>query len=121
MAAQMNISVQRNEDWARLWSVKNPKTGQPFNISGWSIAMQVKSKLNNSAVIASADCAIYDGPRGLFTTILKASEGTPLNAYGSPIQTENLPYDIRVTTGSGLKIALVSGVIILNRGTTQNG
>lgn len=121
MAASMNIDLRRNEDWARLFTVSDPSTGLPLDISDWAFQMQVKTRVDNNTTIAAAAFETVDGLNGKFQATLLSSEGSALNAYGSPIQTENLAYDIRATLPSGLKRTLVSGVIILGRGVSQNG
>lgn len=119
MAARMDIALQRNEDWARTFIVT--AGGEPVDLTGWSAEMQIKSRVDNATIIATADCSIDAPTAGLIDVHVAASEGSPLNSYGSPIQTENLPYDLRLIDPDGNKIALVGGIIILTRGVTQNG
>jgi hypothetical protein len=117
MAYALDIPLRRNEDWARLFRVTDGN-GNPVSLVGWSVAMQVKARLDNGPVIETGICAISQPALGWFTATLRASEGTPLASYGDPLQTVNLPYDIRLTSPSGIKIDFVAGVVILSRGVT---
>jgi hypothetical protein len=117
MAYALDITLRRNEDWARLFRVTDGE-GNPVSLAGWSVAMQVKSRLDNTTVVATGSCAITLANLGWFTVTLRASEGNPLASYGDPLQIENLPYDIRLTSPDGVKIDFVAGTIILLRGVT---
>jgi len=118
MAAQLDITIARNETWARTFQVCDGD-GNPVDITGTTLAGQVKSRTDNDATVASFTCAIFNAANGEFSVKLDATEGSALNGYGSPIQTENLAYDIRWTAGGGTKIDLVRGKIVLLRGVTQ--
>lgn len=118
MAAQIDIPLQRNEDWVRRFPMKSG--GEPIDMTGWTLAMQVRSRTDNGALIAAAEITTSELAQGAFTVTLRASEGTPLNSYGSPLQTENLPYDLRATDSAGTKITLFGGVVVLSRGVTHD-
>jgi hypothetical protein len=121
MAAQLNICLQRNEDWSRTLYLKADLGGsgnyEPIDLTGMTIAMQVRDKITQ-ALIAQADLEVNDAANGEVTVTLLASEGSPLSAYGSAIQNINLPYDLRITDGDGLHTVLFGGQIILSRGET---
>lgn len=120
MAAQLDIVVARNETWGRSFQLCDGE-GNPFDVTGASLEGEIKSRIDNSVTIASFDCSIADAAQGIFSVSLDASEGTTLNTYGSPIQTDNLKYDIRAVDAGGIKRRLVYGTVILQRGVTQNG
>lgn len=81
--------------------------------------MHVRGRTNNAALIAAAQISASELAQGAVTITLDASEGTPLSAYGSPLQTENLPYDLRAIDASGTKLVLLHGIVILSRGITH--
>lgn len=113
----MNIALQRNQDFIRAWSIVD-QDGAPVSIDQCTLAMQVKDRLNTAVTIASAEIEITDATRGEFQTILRGSEGSPLSAYGDPLLTYNLPYDLRLSYADDLREVLVTGVVILSRGKT---
>lgn len=119
MAAQLDIPLRRNEVWSRGWRISDGD-GQPLDITGWTIAMHVRSRVNNSALIAAAEIEITDGPNGEFSTVLRAGEDSALYALGSPLQTLNLPYDLRATDEAGTSLVLAAGVVVLSRGVTHD-
>ncbi len=117
MAAQLDINIQRNEDYAQGWTLLDD-AGMPIDISGWLVELEVKEKLENSTVLQAADITITDAPAGKFDVVL-AGPGNPLGAYGNPLWPASLPYDLLVTDTGGLKTALVRGNVNLSRGITS--
>jgi hypothetical protein len=116
MPARLDIYLQRNEDWSRSLYVS--AAGQPIDLTGMTVAMQVRDKLAQT-LVASATCELSDPTNGEITVTLKASEGSALASYGNPIQTANLPYDIRITENDGFQTILFAGLVILARGETM--
>jgi hypothetical protein len=113
MAAHLDITLRRNADWPRI--IKLRSGGEPIDITGMTVAMQVRTKLDQ-ALVAKADIEIIDPANGTFQVTLR---GSSFDGYGSPIQTVNLPYDLRLTDSDGISIDLVAGLVILTRGETH--
>lgn len=118
MAAHLDIYLQRNEDWSR--TVYVTADGDPIDLSSMTAVMQVRDKLTQ-ALIATATIEMVDPARGEMTVTLKASEGSPLSAYGAALQIVNLPYDLRVTESDGFQTILFVGQVVLSRGETTSG
>lgn len=117
MPAALNITLQRNEDYAATWAFRDGDD-QPIDLSGMTIALQVRDKLTQM-LIAEAGIDVTDAQQGEATIILRASEGSPLSAYGAAIQTANLHYDLRLTDTDGVHLIVVAGLLILTRGETR--
>jgi hypothetical protein len=117
MSASLNICLQRNEDYAATW-VFTDGDDVPIDLSDIDVALEVRDKLTQD-LVAAADIEITDAPAGEVTVILRASEGSPLSAYGAAIQTANLHYDMRLTDTDGVHLIVVSGIVILSRGETR--
>jgi hypothetical protein len=115
MPARLDIPLQRNEDWSRTITVA--AEGEPIDLTGMTIAMQVRDKLSQF-LVAEAECDVTDPVNGEVTITLKASAGSPLSTYGAAIQLANLPYDLRVTESDGFQTVLFAGNVILTRGET---
>lgn len=120
MAARLDIYVARNEHWGRSVRLLNADR-TPIDLTGCTIQMQIKSRTDNAAIVATGECIIDRAETGEFTIRLNAAEGSALGEYGDQLQTANLPYDVRLVDGDGFKLDLLSGVVILNRGVTRNG
>jgi hypothetical protein len=119
MALHIDIALRRNEDWARAWTVRD-RNKVAVDLTGWAVDMQVRSRLDNNALLAAATCAITDPAAGIFTTVIRASEGFPLSTYGDPLHTISLPYDIRLTDPAGIRVVLVAGLVTLSRGISHS-
>jgi len=118
MAAQSDIYLQRNEDYVRRW-VLTSTDDAPLDITGCTITLQVKSRVDNSTVIATGEIGIIDAENGEIEVRLHGSSGHPLSTYGSPLQVENLRYDVLLIYPDGIHMPLVTGTVVLSRGTTQ--
>lgn len=120
MAARLDICLQRNEDWDPVLLFIWPDTQEPIDLTGCTVAMQVRERLDGGgdAPIASATCTISDATAGKVDVLLLGSSG-PLASYGNPIQTANLVHDMRVTDPDGVQVIVFSGTLILLRGVTQ--
>lgn len=118
MPAVADIYVQRNEDWSRLWHLTD-EFNDPIDVTGCQITMQVKSRTDNAAVIASGTINVLNATNGDVQLTLRASAGQPLSTFGSSLQTINLRYDVLLTYADGFHLPLVGGSVILSRGVTQ--
>ena len=119
MPERLDIELQRNEDWAPMLVFSWPDTGEPIDLTGCTIAMQVREKLDNDgAPLTSATCTISDAVGGQVNILLLGSAG-PLASYGNPIHSANLYHDLRVTDSDGVQTIVFAGRLILQRGITQ--
>lgn len=119
MTPRIDIPLRRNEDWGRNFAFYD-EAGLPIDISGFTFKGQIKSRLDNDAVVAPMVFDLSDLAAGNLGVIVRASEGHPLSTYGSPLQVETLPYDIRLTGPGGFKTDVCQGFVILSRGITLN-
>lgn len=119
MAARIDIPLRRNEDWGRVFVLRR-KDGTPYDLTGCTGQFHVRSRLSNTALVAAGALDFSEAVYGRITATLRASEDQPLNTYGSALQTENLPFDIRLTLPSGFKRDIVAGTVILSRGVSHD-
>lgn len=120
MAERLDIELQRNEDWDATLIFEWPDTGTRIDLTGCSISMQVRERLDDTAnaPIATGTCTITDAVHGTVDVVLIASSG-PLHSYGPALQTVNLAHDIRITDTDSVERVVFSGRLILSRGVTQ--
>jgi hypothetical protein len=115
MGPRLDIALQRNEDWGRELALT--AGGDPIDLTGCSVAMQVREKLSQT-VVATATTTIIDAANGIIQVTLLGSV-PPLSTYGAQIQVANLHYDIRLTDPDGFQTILFGGVLVLYRGETR--
>lgn len=117
MPAQLDIRLQRNEDWARTLYLT--ADGAPIDLTDMAAEMQVREKLTQ-ALVTTAAVRIVDPPSaGIVDVELVGGEGSPLAAYGASIQQAELFYDFRLTDNMGTRVPLFGGRIIITRGETR--
>lgn len=117
MSVNLNITLSRNEDYCQQWALAD-NAGVAIDITGWTIALHVRKPDDNATIVQHGDITIVDAVNGKFDVLLKASEGSALFAWPDTVQTEILPYDLRVSDTENVKTVLVSGNVVLTRGKT---
>jgi hypothetical protein len=118
MAAPYDIALQRGEDWSVGWQLCE-SDDSPIDLTDCVIAGQVRPTLDNTALIATFDAEVTDPLNGEITLTLKASEGSPLYAYGNALQVTRLPFDIRLIYPDESPRFLIAGHVVLSRGVTH--
>jgi hypothetical protein len=116
MPARLDIAVQRNEAFMATLTIADD-AGVAIDLTGQTLAMQVKSK-TSSTTVQAADIEVTDAVHGEITITVDASLGSPLHTHGDPLTTEELPYDLILTDAGGMPTALLAGYVILSRGVT---
>lgn len=116
MPVEMDIEVPRNGDFFMGWQLVDDKTGDPFDITGWALKLQVKPVAGAPVgAIASAIFSGRDDASGFFNVRLRGSD---FAAVPGPMERVRLAYDFLCTDASGLKIIETRGSVILVPGVT---
>lgn len=118
MPARLDIAMQRNEDFARAFTVTDD-AGEPIDLTGYTIRLQIKDRLDNTTVIQSAVVTITGASEGMFDVVIDGGTGSALASYGDPLLSYELPYDLIATDDAGRATALIAGYLILSRGVTS--
>jgi hypothetical protein len=117
MPYRLDIPLQRNEAWERGFKLTD-RAGAPIDLTNRTVEMQVKNRLVAAGYIQQAVITVTDVLHGMFNALLSAQVGNPLHGIGDPLQTIELPYDIRLAESDGTPRVLISGYVILSRGIT---
>jgi hypothetical protein len=116
MPARLDIAVQRNEAFTATLVIADDN-GVPIDLTGQTLAMQVKTKASSS-LLQAATIDVTDAVAGEITVTLPATTGNPLHTYGDPLLTYELPYDLVLTDVDAVPTALLAGYVILSRGVS---
>lgn len=116
-----DLSVQWNEDYYREWALVDPTSGLPIDLTGCSVAMQVRANAGlTSAALLTATCAVIDAPNGVWSeSIPKAALQAAVTANASPQATVTWAYDVRITDDAGTTRIWRVGQFIIQPGVTQ--
>jgi len=116
MPAEMDIEIQRNGDYLAGWQLTDDQTGDPLDITGWTLALEVRTVAGiGGAAIASATFQNRVDAEGYFDILI---EGADFSAVPNPMNIANLAYDFVATDDAGARIVEVRGHIILTPGVT---
>lgn len=115
MAASLDIEVPRNGDYFAGWTLRDQNTGEPLDVTGWTLAMQVRHVAGQGSVVASAQFSGRIDHAGYFDVLLLGSDFAAVPG-GSEIV--RLAYDFRATDADGVRVIETRGQIILIPGVT---
>jgi hypothetical protein len=116
MAADLNIEVPRNGDYFGGWQLHDRNTGDPLDITGWTLALRVRPIAGAGSVIASAEFLNREDAAGYFDVLLR---GTAFSSVAGATEIVRLAYDFRAIDADGIRVIQTRGHIILMPGVTQ--
>ena len=128
VGAVADLCVQWNEDYDESWSLSDPVTGAPTNLTGWTLKLQVRASAGapGNPLLALAyttdptATGIYmpQATSGVFTPRMAQADLEALAVAGGQQSVLRYAYDFVATDSAGVKRALVSGAFILTPGVT---
>jgi hypothetical protein len=110
MATISNLFVDSGSDYSNIITVGST-SGQPLNLSGYSVASQMRKSYSSSTAYAFT-ASIYDAATGRVRLQLSASAS-------SVIPAGRWLYDVEITSPSGAKTRVVEGIVTITPQITQ--
>jgi len=110
MATISNLFVDAGSDYSNIITVSSTN-GQPLNLTGYSVASQMRKSYSSSTAYAFA-ASVYDAANGKVRLQLSASNS-------SAIPAGRWLYDVEITSPSGTKTRVVEGIVTITPQITQ--
>jgi hypothetical protein len=110
MATISNLFVDAGSDYSNIITVSSTN-GQPLNLSGYTVASQLRKSYSSSTVYAFT-ASIYDAANGRVRLQLSASNS-------SAIPAGRWLYDVEITSAAGSKTRVVEGIVTITPQITQ--
>jgi len=110
MATISNLFVDAGSDYSNIITVSSTN-GQPLNLSGYSVASQMRKSYSSSTAYAFT-ASVYDAANGKVRLQLSASAS-------SAIPAGRWLYDVEITSASGTKTRVVEGIVTITPQITQ--
>jgi len=110
MATISNLFVDAGSDYSNIITVSSTN-GQPLNLSGYTVASQMRKSYSSSTVYAFT-ASVYDAANGKVRLQLSASAS-------SAIPAGRWLYDVEITSASGTKTRVVEGIVTITPQITQ--
>jgi len=110
MATISNLFVDAGSDYSNIITVSSTN-GQPLNLSGYTVASQMRKSYSSSTVYAFT-ASVYDAANGKVRLQLSASNS-------SAIPAGRWLYDVEITSGAGSKTRVVEGIVTITPQITQ--
>lgn len=132
-AAVYDIQIEQGETFAPVWEMLWPGTLQPFNFSGYSAHMQIRSSYYATGILAdlhsNQGTIILGGVAGTLQPVLSASATAALSSGPVPISRtiNGRPsyqlgqYDIKITDPNGNVSVIMGGNVWLVPQVTVGG
>lgn len=115
MPAELDIEVPRNGNYFTGWTLTD-ETDTPLDITGWSLALSVKSAAGAGPVISAAIFSGRDDPNGFFNVRLRGSDFASVPGV---METVKLAYDFVAKDADNIAIVETRGHIHLKPGVTS--
>ena len=110
MATISNLFVDAGSDYSNIITVSSTN-GQPLNLSGYTVASQMRKSYSSSTVYAFT-ASVYDAANGKVRLQLSASNS-------SAIPAGRWLYDVEITSSAGSKTRVVEGIVTITPQITQ--
>jgi len=110
MATISNLFVDAGSDYSNIITVSSTN-GQPLNLSGYTVASQMRKSYSSSTVYAFT-ASVYDAANGKVRLQLSA-------ANSSAIPAGRWLYDVEITSAAGSKTRVVEGIVTITPQITQ--
>jgi hypothetical protein len=110
MATISNLFVDAGSDYSNIITVSSTN-GQPLNLSGYTVASQMRKSYSSSTVYAFT-ASVYDAANGKVRLQLSASNS-------SAIPAGRWLYDVEITSAAAAKTRVVEGIVTITPQITQ--
>ena len=108
-----NFTLPQGETWDLVLTVMDPDDQvNPLDLTGWAARCQFRQTIASSTVIASPTAVVTDGPNGVVSLSLTATQTAAITAT-------TMYYDVEVESAAGRVIRVLKGVITLDTEVTR--
>jgi len=112
-AGKYNMLVQQGATYNQSITLKS-STGTPINITGCTVAAQIREQYSDATPVATFTTNIPVGTDGVIQISLTPTET-------SAITIEKGVYDIEITYPGGTKDRILQGNVVISKEVTRNG
>lgn len=110
-AGKYNIIIEQGSTFEKIITLKD-SAGVAINLTGCSVAAQVREKISSSTALFSFTCAITDAVNGKIKISLTKSQTTELT-FKTAI------YDLELTYPSTITKRILEGSVVLSKEVTK--
>ena len=115
-----NLTIRQGSTWRPTLRVRTVPDGEPYDLTGWGLRMQIRADIADRAPVVLADLSIgsgitvTDAPGGVVELLLTATQTRMLPATPPP-----LAYDIEAITPDGDTLRWASGRVTVEGEVTR--
>jgi len=110
-----DLEINQGEDWTWKWIVKDPVTGDPLDLTGWTGKGEIRMQPGDPVLytwVTGTNMTLNEDGEVLITVPHASSTAWTWGALVAR-------YDIELTNGSGKKVRLVEGDVKVSLEVTQ--
>ncbi len=112
-----DLEINQGEDWSWKWTIKDPETGDPLDISSWTGKGQIRPHAGSSTLYYTWDSGTSNmtlGVDGVVQITVPRATSTGWT-WGDTVAR----YDIELTGSGGKTVRLAEGEVRLSLEVTQ--
>ena len=109
-AGTFNFTIEQGTTFNRVLTLQ--ENGSAMNLSGYSVASQIRSTHDSSSVAGTISCTISNASSGQITL-------TMTNSTTSGIEEGIYVYDIEITSGAGSVTRILEGKVTVSPEVTR--
>lgn len=111
--APVNLSVRRGTVFSKRWTLADDGTGDPIDLSGVSIAAQVRKRADDTDVLLDLTEFVTGDEEGVIQIFVPANVTEQLDWSGVAV------WDMELDFGDG-PVCLMAGTVSLSRDVTRD-
>ena len=101
-AGTYNFTIEQGTTFSRILTLQ--ENGSAMNLSGYSVASQMRSTHDSSTVVATFTASVSNAGNGQITLLMS-------NSTTSGIEEGMYVYDVEITSGGGLVTRIMQGQV----------
>jgi len=109
-AGTYNFTIEQGTTFSRVLTLQ--ENGSAMNLTGYSVASQMRSTHNSSTVVATFSGSVTNASSGQITLSLT-------NSQTSAIEEAIYVYDVEITSGAGAVTRILEGTITVTPEVTR--
>lgn len=132
-AAAYDIQLEQGEDWSPIWTLQYTGSALPFNLTGYSAHLQIRSTYSAGATLvdlhSNTGGIVLGGVLGSVQPVMSAAQSAGLSS-GQVALTQTLNgrpvfklgvYDLKLTDTAGKVSTVMGGNVWMTPQTTVGG
>lgn len=132
--AAYDLYIEQGDDWSPIWTLRYRGSQTPFDLTGYTAKMQIRSTYYNTAKLidlTSPSGLVLGGVTGTIQPIVSDAQTMSLIPAGAPapnpvnVKFKDRPYtqvgvyDVKITSAAGATMTVAGGRVFMSPDVTR--